>query len=314
MLKRATRPLVLLVDRYLPDPYIIVLILTVLVFVLGSLLPGQDVVSVLGFWGDGFWDLLAFSMQMLLVLVTGFILANTPAVQFLLNAVARRLASPTQAIITVTLFSMLASWINWGFGLVVGAMFAKAVAKTVRVDFRLLVASAYSGFIVWHGGLSGSVPLAIATPGHFAEEAMGVIPASETIFSVFNLVILVTLALIIPVINVLMMPGRQHSVFVDPDALSVSNENENENVSIKRPADRLEHSPILSYLIAGAGAIFLLNHFFSGGTLNLNIVNFTFLVLAIFLHKTPRRFLKSLNDAIRSGAGIVMTFPPNLGP
>lgn len=92
-------------------------------------------------------------MQMLLVLVTGFMLASSPPVKRLLQRLASTAKSPGGAIILVTLVSLTASWINWGFGLVVGALFAKELARLVRVDYRLLVASAYSGFVVWHGGL-----------------------------------------------------------------------------------------------------------------------------------------------------------------
>ena len=151
MLHAAAKPFVKLVDRYLPDPYIFVLLLTVVVFAAAVLVEQQPVMTVLMQWGDGFWGLLSFSMQMLLVLVTGFMLASTPVVKRLLDRLARLASSPGKAIVLVTLVSLSASWLNWGFGLVVGALFAKALARTVKVDYRLLVASAYSGFVVWHG-------------------------------------------------------------------------------------------------------------------------------------------------------------------
>lgn len=104
-------------------------------------------------------------MQMLLVLVTGYMLASTPLVKRMLARLASLATSAGGAIILVSVVSLAASWINWGFGLVVGALFAKQIARQVRVDYRLLVASAYSGFIIWHGGLAGSIPLTIATEG-----------------------------------------------------------------------------------------------------------------------------------------------------
>jgi short-chain fatty acids transporter len=91
--------------------------------------------------------------------------------------------------VLVSLVSLAASWINWGFGLVVGALFAKEVARLIRVDYRLLVASAYSGFVVWHGGLAGSIPLSIATPGHPFENLTGIIGTGQTTFAFFNLAI-----------------------------------------------------------------------------------------------------------------------------
>src|SRR3546814_1904282 len=103
---------------------------------------------------------------MSLFLVTGHALARAPAINRLLDRMARIPQSPGQAIVLVTLVALAGSWINWGFGLVIGAVFARALARQVRgVDYPLLVASAYSGFLIWHGGFSGSIPLSLASGG-----------------------------------------------------------------------------------------------------------------------------------------------------
>jgi len=306
MLNRASKPFVKLVERYLPDPYIFVLLLTLITFAFAVVIQNQSPLTTIRQWGDGFWGLLTFSMQMLLVLVTGFMLACTPLVKALLERLASLAKSPGSAIVLVTLVSLIASWINWGFGLVVGALFAKALARKVSVDYRLLVASAYSGFIVWHGGLAGSVPLTIATPGHFSEAQIGVVGTGETIFSGFNLLLLAIMFVIIPLVNRLMLPPESESIIVDSaklkdDALpSATNE---------RPADKLENSKVLGILVGFAGLAYLTNYFVSGGGLNLNIVNTLFLFLAIVLHGTPRNVLHSLQQAVQGGSGIVIQFP-----
>ena len=306
MLNRASKPFVKLVERYLPDPYIFVLLLTLITFAFAVVIQNQSPLTTIQQWGDGFWGLLTFSMQMLLVLVTGFMLACTPLVKALLERLASLAKSPGSAIVLVTLVSLIASWIKWGFGLVVGALFAKALARKVSVDYRLLVASAYSGFIVWHGGLAGSVPLTIATPGHFSEAQIGVVGTGETIFSGFNLLLLAIMFVIIPLVNRLMLPPESESIIVDSaklkdDALpSATNE---------RPADKLENSKVLGLLVGFAGLAYLTNYFVSGGGLNLNIVNTLFLFLAIVLHGTPRNVLHSLQQAVQGGSGIVIQFP-----
>jgi len=306
MLNRASKPFVKLVERYLPDPYIFVLLLTLITFAFAVVIQNQSPLTTIRQWGDGFWGLLTFSMQMLLVLVTGFMLACTPLVKALLERLASLAKSPGSAIVLVTLVSLIASWINWGFGLVVGALFAKALARKVSVDYRLLVASAYSGFIVWHGGLAGSVPLTIATPGHFSEAQIGVVGTGETIFSGFNLLLLAIMFVIIPLVNRLMLPPKSESIIVDSaklkdDALpSATNE---------RPADKLENSKVLGLLVGFAGLAYLTNYFVTGGGLNLNIVNTLFLFLAIVLHGTPRNVLHSLQQAVQGGSGIVIQFP-----
>ena len=216
MLKLISKPAVKLVERYLPDPYIFVLLLTLIAAVAAIAVERQTPLAVLRMWGDGFWGLLTFSMQMLLVLVTGFMLASSPPVKRILQKIAGTAKSPGGAIILVTLVSLAASWINWGFGLVVGALFAKALARQIRVHYPLLIASAYSGFIVWHGGLAGSIPLTIATENHFTADVIGVIGTSETIFAFFNLAIVAALFIIVPLVNRLMLPNERDSVYADP--------------------------------------------------------------------------------------------------
>ncbi|QEA38911.1 short-chain fatty acid transporter [Pistricoccus aurantiacus] len=307
MLRFLSRPAVKLVERYLPDPYIFVLLLTLIAAIAAIAVERQTPLAVMRFWGDGFWNLLTFSMQMLLVLITGFMLANTPPVKRFLALVAGKAKNPGSAIILVTLVSLMASWINWGFGLVVGALFAKELARQIRVDYRLLIASAYSGFVVWHGGLAGSIPLTIATEDHFTVEMIGVIGTSETIFSFFNLALLACLFVSVPLVNRLMLPKESESVFVDPEILQ---DDQDIHIPINRPADHLENSQILAWLVGIPGLLFLLDHFLlRGGGLNLNVVNFLFLFLAIVLHRTPRRLLNSLHEAIKGGAGIVLQFP-----
>ncbi|WP_083024351.1 short-chain fatty acid transporter [Vreelandella lionensis] len=307
MLKLISKPAVKLVERYLPDPYIFVLLLTLIAAVAAIAVERQTPLAVLRMWGDGFWGLLTFSMQMLLVLVTGFMLASSPPVKRILQKIAGTAKSPGGAIILVTLVSLAASWINWGFGLVVGALFAKELARVIKVDYRLLVASAYSGFVVWHGGLAGSVPLTIATEGHFSADQIGVIGTGSTIFAFFNLALVVCLFIAVPLVNRMMLPDEKDSVYVDPKLL----DDEPEPVGrITRPAEKLENSMPLALLVGVPGLLFLLDHFLlRDGGLNLNVVNFMFLFLAIVLHRTPRNLLISLNEAIKGGAGIVIQFP-----
>lgn len=307
MLRSMSRPAVILMERYLPDPLIFALLLTLIAAAAALLFEGAGPVEVMQMWGDGFWTLLQFSMQMLLVLVAGFILASSPPVKRLLGQLARLAKSPAGAIVLVSVVSLAASWVNWGFGLVVGALFAKELARHIKVDYRLLIAAAYSGFIVWHGGLSGSIPLTISTPGHFTEAQIGVIGTDQTIFSWFNLVILAVLFVVIPLVNRAMIPTEAESVHVTAAQLG---DETREAFHPTRPAEHLENSRVLMYLIAVPGILYLLHYFVvRGGTLNLNIVNFLFLFSGMLLHGTARSLLDALNDAIKGGAGIVIQFP-----
>jgi short-chain fatty acids transporter len=305
-----------LMQRYMPDPFLMVILLTFFVYGLALVLTDSTPIQVLEYWGGGFWSLLAFSMQMVLVLVTGHVLASSPFFKKLLGNLAAVPKSPGQAIILVTLVSLLASWINWGFGLVIGALFARELAKKVEgVDYRLLIASAYSGFIVWSGGLSGSIALTIATPGHFTEQIIGVVPTSETLFSTYNLVIVAGLFVLVPIINRLMMPPKDQTFVIDRSLLEEADTIQNiQAVALDRvemtPADRLENSQLLSVLIALLGLSFLAFYVVKNGlAINLDIVNFVFIFIGILLHKTPKLFLEAVTNSVKSASGIIIQFP-----
>ncbi|MGE6463016.1 short-chain fatty acid transporter [Pseudoalteromonas tetraodonis] len=307
MLNKVASPFTKLVERYLPDPFIFVILLTIITLVIANLATPATTLEVITSWGSGFWNLLSFAMQMLLVLVTGYMLASTSLISMLLTKLATLANTAPKAIILVTFISLLASWLNWGFGLVIGALFAKAIAKQTRVDYRLLVASAYSGFVVWHGGLAGSVPLTIASEGHFSQATMGIIGTQQTLFAGFNIAILIGLFIIMPLVNRYMLPNEKDSVYIDPSLLENTL---TDKVAITRPAQHLEQSKLLGMGIGLLGLAYLGYYFFiAGGGLNLNSVIALFLFLAITLHQTPHNLLNSLQQAIPSGAGIVIQFP-----
>jgi len=265
-------------------------------------------------WGGGVWGLLAFSMQMSLVLVLGSSFANAPAIKKVVSKIASLAKNPVQGILVVTFFSLIACWINWGFGLVVGAILAKEIARQVEgVDYRLLIASAYSGFIVWHAGFSGSIPLALATPGEEAlMKATGgavlePISTSLTIFAPYNLVMVLIILVCLPFINAKMHPSPDQVVTVDKNLLIEEVETYKTPVT---PAEKIENSVIMSAIIAIAGIVYLVFYFMTNGfNLSLNIVNFIFLILGIIFHRTPINYVKALTVATKGAAGIILQFP-----
>jgi short-chain fatty acids transporter len=269
-------------------------------------------------WYGGFWSLLAFSMQMALVLVTGYTLALTPVFRKILSGIAGSVSSPKMAIAIVTMVSTIASFLNWGFGLVIGAILAREVAKKVKgIDYRLLIASAYSGFLVWHGGLSGSIPLQLASNPveSLSKQTMGAvtanIPLSYTIFSPLNLVILIALFIVLPIINVAMSPVPEDTVEVDPALLVDPPEVEEKPFSTMTPAEKMENSPVVSLLLFLMGIAAMIWFFKTKGfgNLGLDIVNFIFLFFGILLHKTPKKFLVAFAEATKGAAGVLLQFP-----
>lgn len=298
-----------LVQRWLPDAFVIAILLSVMVFFSGLIFQGQTVTAMADHWGNGVWKLLGFSMQMVLILVLGTVLAMSKPIKAILTGVATLAKSPAQGIVLVTLISMLALWINWGFGLVVGALLARQVAMTVKGShYPLLLAAAYSGLLVWHAGLSGSIPLKIASPGN---DTLGqllngqLVPLSETIFAWQNLAIVLALAISLPLLNMLMMPAKE-------SRLAMTHNEEPEPVidmASLSPAEKLEHWPIINFLLVVIGAIYLWGYFAAGNGISLNIINLCLLIAGLALHKSPANFLNAMSKGIGTSTGIVLQFP-----
>ena len=308
----------MVMQKFLPDAYIFAVILTIIVFVASMIFTKQGFIGLVGHWGKGVWSLLAFSMQMVLVLVTGHVLALSPPFKKLLDYLSNIPKNPAQGIALVSIISYTACILNWGFGLIIGAIYAKEIARKVKnIDYRLLIASAYSGFVLWHAGFSGSVPLVIAggdlsaTGGSLTEA----VPVSQTLFSSYNIFIVVGMWILLPIINVLMHPKNEEDVFViDPNLIK-------EEVGVKKiskeefknmtPAEKLENGCFVNYVLAVLGFAYIVYYFASSGKfdLNLNIVNLIFLMLGVLLHRTPRSLIDAFGEAAKGAAGIILQFP-----
>jgi short-chain fatty acids transporter len=298
-----------IMQRWLPDAFLIAVILTAFVFISGLLFEQQTVTQMANHWGNGFWKLLSFSMQMVLILLLGSILAISLPVKKGLAIIASLARTPNQALTLVTLVSMLAAWLNWGFGLVVGALVAKEVASRVKnVHFPLLIATAYSGMLIWHAGLSGSIPLKIASSGQDTlSQLLGgnAIPLSETIFAWQNLFIIGALVMTLPILAIFMSPKKEDLVrFKNVEVKEVVIDK-----TLLSPAEKLEHLPIINYLLLTIAGIYLFNYFSNGGGASLNTINLCLLLLGLALHVNPHNYLKAVNETITTCAGIIIQYP-----
>ncbi len=301
-----------LVSKYLPNPLIFAILLTLITFVAALGLTPSTPIDMVNMWGNGFWNLLAFTMQMALIVITGHALASSGPVRSILASAASAAKTPAQGVMLVTFFGAVASVLNWGFGLVVGAMFAREVAKRVpRSDYRLLIASAYIGFMTWHGGFSGSIPLLAATPGNPIEKyTNGVIPVSETLFAGYNLFITGALILVLPLITRMMLPKPGQEVSIDPALLKEEPNFQRELPANASIAERLEESKILAGFISLMGLLFLGMYFYHKGfNITINTVNFVFLIVGLILHKTPMAYMRAVAAATSGTAGIIIQFP-----
>lgn len=301
--------------RFVPSAFAIAVLLTLFTMVMAVGWAGAPPMKVLDGWGGGFWELLSFSMQMAVVMFSGYLLALTGPVRALLERVASLAKSPRGAVALMALVSMALAYINWGLSLVASAMLVRfIVRRRPDVDYRLLVACAYFGLgATWHAGLSASAPLLVATPGHFLEKQLGVLPISTTLFSPFNLGLTVAAVVGLTLLAWALHPAPERTVRIDPKLLDTLGDFVPPPPSRERTlAAWLDHSRLLNVVFGGLGllwfASFLATH---GGwrALNLNLVNFLFLVLAVLLHGTPARLLKASEEAGTVVHGIVLQFP-----
>ena len=308
-MRAITRFFVNIAQKYLPDAYLFAVILTFIAFLMALGLTGKGAMAIVMAWGNGLWGILAFAMQMTLILVTGHAMASSRAIHNILKSIAANAKTPVQGVMLVVFVAGLANFVSWGFGLVVGALLAREVAKVVKgVDYGMLVAAAYSGFVIWHGGLSGSIPLALATPGHLVEKQIGIVPVSETIFAPYNLIITFVIIFTLPILFKFIAQSKDDVVEIDPALLA--DQPAATAVVAVTPATRLENSRIISWILCLMGFSYLVYHFINKGfDLNLNIVIMIFLFVGILLHGTPIAYVRAVNEAIKGAGGIALQFP-----
>ncbi|WP_219619642.1 short-chain fatty acid transporter [Corynebacterium riegelii] len=297
------------VQRYLPDAFVLAILLTFLVVLAALGLTDSTPVDVVNYWGEGFSKLFVFGMQMALVLLTGFVLALSPVVEKMLDKLTDIPNTPNQAYALTAVISFICCYLNWGLGLVVGALVAREMGKKVKgLHFPLVVAAAYSAEIV--RGPSSSIPVVMATPDHFMYEEFGIIPVTETLYSWWNIVVtLLIFAAIVAFYAFIKVPQDQVVGFVetvDEKALEVD-EPDNSEMSV---AERLDNSRVLLILLALLPLAYLVLHFADNGfDINLNTVILLFLTLALFAHRSVNHFLAAVQEAITSTRGIILQFP-----
>lgn len=308
-------------DKYMPDPFLFAILLTFLTLILGVIFTDNGPFSMLKHWNKGFWTLLTFSMQMCLILVTGYALATSKPVRRAIEVLADIPKTGAGAATLVALVAIIAAYINWGLGIIVGALMARQVAlrgyqKGVAMHYPLLGAAGYAGLAVWHGGFSASAPLLVATDGHFLADKIGIIPVSQTLFSPLNIVVAVFLIIGLPFLFRFLSPlDESETVTIDKvlpniDELLAEKKEDSEQQRRDTVASKLEHSMAISIIVGLMGLIIVVWYFVTKGfKLNLNIVNFTFLFVGILLHRTPINYVRAITEGTRGCAGIILQFP-----
>ncbi|MFV8829807.1 short-chain fatty acid transporter [Alkalihalobacterium sp. APHAB7] len=293
-------------ERWLPDAFVFAVLLTVITFLGGIFITSSSPFEMMTYWGDGMWSLLTFTAQIITTFIMSYALALTKPVARGLEKVAGLCKTPNTAIIVVTFSALAASLISWAFGLVVAGIMAKLVAKKVHdVDYRVLVAAGYSGFVIWEGGLSSSPALFVATEGHNFQEMVGIIPTSTTLFSAINIVIVCIVFFTLPFIMKMIHPKKKEDRFIIDQKLLQEEAEEVKEEKRNAINDKLDRSRSIVMIGGILGLAYLINHFYTNGfALDLNTVNLIFLTFVLLLYGS----VKELGTGLKRASGSVGQF------
>ena len=314
-----SKPFVRIVEKFYPDAFIFVIVLSVLTFILALVNTEANSVEVLEAWGNGLPKLFTFTAQISIIMITAHALAHTNPVETILSKIGSYPNSPIQAYALVTFISGIASLFAWSFGLIVGGIISKFVAigcskKKISVHYPLLVASAYSGYVIWHMGYSSSAALFVSSDGHSLIDKIGIIPVTETIFTNFNMILALITLIIITIINPLMRPTNKTEIKeIDTNVFNFSNKN-NDFLDINQKsrtfAQNIESNRFIS-LFVGLCLLFFIFYIFhkKGFSLDLNIVSWSFLGIGLVLSNSPIHYVKLVNKAAITVGPIILQYP-----
>ncbi len=315
-------------EHWVPDAFVFALVGTIIVVIAGTAATPSSLAQVIDAWGNGFWELIPFTLQMSLIIITGHVLATSAPMSRLIRVLAAWPRTPKSAVAMVTFFALASSWINWGFSLVFSAVLSREVARRQEgVDYRALAAASVLGLgSIWAQGLSGSAALQMATPGALQPSIReiisnggivpeGIITFRHTVFLWQSLVSVGVEMIVVTLVMWLATPpaGRGRTARdlgipledqeIEPLVVTAS----------PTPGQWLEHSPVLNWAVVVLGSTYLVRYFLQSAAplnaINLNVVNLSFLLIGFLLHRTPARLMDAVRAATPAVWGVILQFP-----
>jgi short-chain fatty acids transporter len=297
-------------SNILITPFGLVLFLSVLSIIAAIIWGGDQsassfdlIRSTFGFWQNGFFGLLEFTLQMMIILVLGYSMAIYKPIYDGLKKLASYPDTQLQAVLLTAIITMISGLINWGFGLIVGAVLARFVAmvqheKSKHANPALLASAGYLGMAIWHGGFSASAPLKVAEQGHFLETQIGVIPVSETIFTSFNLMMTSGLILVFLTTLWLLSKKENKNLQLDPKPI--------QPISAPRSFGL---GSLVGLFILMIGLLSVFSSEAGISAINLNTINFLLFGISLFAYKSLTRFTEAVGEGIKSSVDIFIQFP-----
>jgi short-chain fatty acids transporter len=304
-------------EKWFPDPLVFAFAGIVVVFIIGLLLKeSPSKLAIQG--GKNFWTLVPFTMQMVMIIIGGYVVATTPVVYRFIQALASIPKKGKDAIAMIALFSMLTSLISWGLSLIFSGLLTRECAHRVKgMDYRAAGGAAYLGLgAVWALGLSSSAAMMMATKGAIPPSLFaisGLIPLRQTLFLWQSMVTALVLIVVSVVIAYFSAPSAEKARTAE-DCGVVYESLERKLDPRSKPGEWLEYSPLLTVLIAGILIWYLVDLFRTSpqgalAALDLNTYNLMFLTAGLLMHWQPKRFIKAVAECVPATGGVLIQFP-----
>lgn len=305
-------------ERWIPDAYVFT-VLAVILIAIAAIALGSPVMQTAKAFGDGFWSLIPFTMQMSFIIIGGYVVASSPPATRLIDKLAAFPSSGRGAVCWAAAISMLFSLLHWGLSMILGSLLVRALARReeLDMDYRAASGAAYLGLgSVWAMGLSSSAAQLQANPASMPPALLsitGVIPFTETIFLWQSVALTAVLTVVTLLIVWLTTPQFENAqtarrLGIPSEVVPVWSASQ-----ATRPGEWLEHSPLLNILVAALGAAWLIQEFATKGAAlaisNLNTYNFLFVMLGLLLCWRPRVFLDAVTRSVSSVSGVLIQFP-----
>jgi short-chain fatty acids transporter len=307
--------------KFMPNAFVFAILLT-LTTALGSFFwLDASILEIIKSWYNGFFDLMEFAMQIVLIIITGFSIALSPLIKRGIDSLSRHLKTPAQVYVLVVFIGMLLSLISFGW-LIITCVLARELAMRVKgVHYPYLIACVYFSFNSWVFGLSSSIPLLLNTEKNFLIETgilTGVIPTSLTLQSSLNLVMIIFIVIGAPIVMYILRPKSSKNKELNDlkipgekiENSTIKEEASTLNLPFKTLSDTLNNSIILQVIIVSMGLTYIIFHFSTKGLdLNFNIMIFIFVIIGMLLHKTPSRYVISMKRSSSNISGVLFQYP-----
>lgn len=307
--------------KYMPDAFVFAILLTFLAGLSSYFWMDAKPLDIIVAWYDGFFDLLSFTMQIVLIIITGYSIALSPAVNKGIDKLNTYIKTPNQVYFFVVLIGLLFSLVSFGW-VVITCVFARALAQRVKgINYPFLIACVYFSFNSWVFGLSSTIPLLLNTEKNYLVEAnilQSTIDTSLTLGSSLNVAMIAVFLLLAPLLLFVLRPRSSKNRELkdllkqteEDDRLTIKQEALSLKLPFKAWSDNLNNSRFLQYLIVLMGMIYIVYHFYTKGLdINFNIMIFVFLIVGLFLHETPMRYVISMKRSSRNISGILFQYP-----